>query len=162
MTAQYDLVARHYNLKRILLGYDALYDYDRYAPITVTEDESEYNWTEAREIVSKAYTAFNPRVGEIVARFFDENWIHAALLPNVAASGTANANDGRTDVRSDPRTITANTHANAGLAISASQPLYRQQNAIALWKAAIDKGCDDCRVVRAELGTDRRFRFHDL
>jgi oligoendopeptidase F len=82
VTAQYDLVARHYNLKRILLGYDELYDYDRYAPIPAKGEETEYSWSEAREIVSKAYSAFSPRVGEIVARFFNENWIHAALLPN--------------------------------------------------------------------------------
>ena len=82
VTANYALVARHYNLKRILLGYDELYDYDRYAPIPVKADETEYNWDEARAIVDQAYTAFSPRAGEITRRFFNENWIHAALLPN--------------------------------------------------------------------------------
>jgi len=82
VTAQYSLVARHYHLKRILLGYDQLFDYDRYAPIPVKGSEPEYTWEEARAIVEDAYTAFSPRVGEIVRRFFDENWIHAALLPN--------------------------------------------------------------------------------
>lgn len=82
VTASYDVVARHYNLKRVLLGYDALYDYDRYAPIPVKGEEAEYTWEQARDIVTNAYTAFSPRVGEIVRRFFDENWIHAALLPN--------------------------------------------------------------------------------
>ena len=33
VTSNYDIVARHYELKRALLGYDKLYDYDRYAPL---------------------------------------------------------------------------------------------------------------------------------
>lgn len=82
VTSRYELVARHYKLKRVLLGYDELYDYDRYAPLPVKEDETDYQWAEARTIVEQAYTAFSPRLGEIVGRFFDENWIHAALLPN--------------------------------------------------------------------------------
>ncbi len=82
VTAQYSLVARHYNLKRILLGYDQLFDYDRYAPIPTPDEEAEYNWTQARDIVLNAYTAFSPRVGNIIRRFFDENWIHAPLMPN--------------------------------------------------------------------------------
>jgi outer membrane protein len=59
----------------------------------------------------------------------------SSLLPNVGATGTANANDGRTEVRSDPRTITGNSNANAGFTISAAQPLYRQQSVIALDQA---------------------------
>src|SRR5690606_38819570 len=38
--------------------------------------------SEAREIVQAAYDAFSPRLGGIVRRFFEENWVHAALLPN--------------------------------------------------------------------------------
>ncbi len=82
VTARYELVARHYNLKRVLLGYDELYDYDRYAPIPVKGEESEYSWSEARAIVENAYNAFSPRLGGIVKEFFDGNWIHAALMPN--------------------------------------------------------------------------------
>lgn len=82
VTARYELVARHYQLKRILLGYDELFDYDRYAPLPVKEDETEYTWSQARAIVEKAYTAFNPRVGTIIQRFFDEHWIHAPVLPS--------------------------------------------------------------------------------
>ncbi|MCC6804633.1 MAG: M3 family oligoendopeptidase [Anaerolineae bacterium] len=82
VTSNYALVARHYNLKRVLLGYDELYDYDRYAPIQFTTDERLYDWSEARQIVENAYTAFSPRVGEIMGRFFNENWIHAPVQPN--------------------------------------------------------------------------------
>src|SRR5690606_24251772 len=82
VTSNYDIVARHYRLKRTLLGYDELFDYDRYAPLNIDAVEMEYQWDEARNIVQSAYAAFSPRLGEIVSRFFDENWIHAALLPN--------------------------------------------------------------------------------
>ena len=33
--SRYDLVERYYRLKRKLLGYEELFDYDRYAPVTV-------------------------------------------------------------------------------------------------------------------------------
>jgi len=59
----------------------------------------------------------------------------AALLPNLGASGNATANHSRTDFRSDPRTVTANGFGNAGFTVSASQPLYRQQNVVALSQA---------------------------
>ncbi len=82
VTANYDLVARHYNLKRILLGYDQLFDYDRYAPLPIKAEGDEYTWEQAHQIVVDAYSAFSPRMGEIAQRFFDEQWIHAALMPN--------------------------------------------------------------------------------
>ncbi|MDL1901270.1 M3 family oligoendopeptidase [Anaerolineae bacterium CFX9] len=82
VTSNYDIVAQHYTLKRAILGYDELYDYDRYAPLPIADAGREYSWQEAREIVLNAYYAFSPRMGEIAQRFFDENWIHAALLPN--------------------------------------------------------------------------------
>jgi oligoendopeptidase F len=82
VTSSYDIVARHYKLKRVLLGLDELYDYDRYAPLDVGGDERDYHWTEARDIVQNAYTAFSPEMSAISARFFNENWIHAPALPN--------------------------------------------------------------------------------
>lgn len=82
VTANYDLVARHYRLKRALLGYDELFDYDRYAPLNIENAERDYTWDEARQTVQAAYSRFSPRVGEIVDKFFTDNWIHAQLLPN--------------------------------------------------------------------------------
>lgn len=81
VTGSYDLVARHYDLKRRLLGYDVLYDYDRYAPLPIEAADRPYSWDDARQIVESAYTEFSPDMGRIVARFFDERWIHAALQP---------------------------------------------------------------------------------
>ena len=82
VTSNYDIVARHYDLKRALLGYDELFDYDRYAPLPIEAAERSYTWEEARDIVLSAYRAFSPQMSEIAKRFFDENWIHAAVLPN--------------------------------------------------------------------------------
>src|SRR5450432_3452862 len=79
VTSRYDIVARYYRLKKQLLGYDELYDYDRYAPLE--ESESRYSWNQAREIVVKAYAAFHPQMAEIATKFFDNNWIHAPALP---------------------------------------------------------------------------------
>lgn len=82
VTSNYDIVARHYELKRALLGYDKLYDYDRYAPLPIEAADRRYTWEEARDIVLNAYRAFSPDMAEIAGRFFSENWIHAPALPN--------------------------------------------------------------------------------
>ncbi len=79
VTERYELVARFYELKRRLLGYAELYDYDRYAPIG--QASTRYSWEEARQLVQSAYDAFHPRLGRIVAEFFERRWIDAALVP---------------------------------------------------------------------------------
>jgi oligoendopeptidase F len=77
VTSNYDLVARHYDIKRRLLGYDELYEYDRYAPLNLKESDTFYKWDRARQIVTDAYSAFSPQIGDIAGQFFSENWIHA-------------------------------------------------------------------------------------
>ncbi len=77
VTSRYDLVARFYTLKQELLGLDELYDYDRYAPIG--EADTRYDWSEARSMVLEAYGDFHPQMAETAQRFFDQNWIDAAL-----------------------------------------------------------------------------------
>jgi oligoendopeptidase F len=82
VTGNYEIVARHYRLKRALLGLDELFEYDRYAPLDIKGAERDYSWEEARAMVTNAYEAFSPVMGAATRRFFDENWIHAALMPN--------------------------------------------------------------------------------
>jgi oligoendopeptidase F len=82
VTSNYDLVARHYQLKKALLGYDELTEYDRYAPLPIEAAEREFTWEQARDIVLNAYHAFSPRLSEIAEMFFTQNWIHAPVLPN--------------------------------------------------------------------------------
>jgi oligoendopeptidase F len=81
VTSNYEIVARHYRLKRQLLGLDELTDYDRYAPLPTKQSEQFYSWDEAREVVLKAYDAFTPEFGDIARRFFNEHWIHAPVTP---------------------------------------------------------------------------------
>ncbi|MDE2996275.1 MAG: M3 family oligoendopeptidase [Bacteroidota bacterium] len=73
----YTHVQRFYNIKRRLLGIDQMTEYDRYAPIG--EADRHIDWSTAREMVLSSYTDFHPEMGAITERFFDENWIDAAL-----------------------------------------------------------------------------------
>lgn len=79
VTDKYDLVQRFYKLKRDLLGYDKLYDYDRYAPIL--ETKTRIQWEEARSMVTESYSGFHPEMGQIVTKFFENKWIDAAIRP---------------------------------------------------------------------------------
>lgn len=79
VTGKYDLVQRYYKLKRDLLGYDNLYDYDRYAPLASTQKQ--ISWDEARENVLEAYGNFHPEMKNIAEEFFSKRWIDAAIKP---------------------------------------------------------------------------------
>jgi len=80
VASRYDLVHRYYRLKRRLLDYEELFDYDRYAPVPGLPKKV-FPWGEAQEIVLAAYESFSPRMAEIAGRFFDERWIHAPVMP---------------------------------------------------------------------------------
>ncbi len=73
----YTHVQRFYQIKQRLLGIDSMTEYDRYAPIG--EADRHIDWATAREMVLSSYTEFHPQMGAITERFFDENWIDAAL-----------------------------------------------------------------------------------
>lgn len=79
VTGNYDLVARQYTLKKALLGYDELYDYDRYAPLALKESEAFYTWDEAKAVVLAAFQNFSPQMKDAAQAFFDNNWIHAPV-----------------------------------------------------------------------------------
>lgn len=76
---RYDLVARYYRLKRRLLGYDTLFDYDRYA--SLEEAGGAATWEEAKETVLAAFTGFSGALGDIVHLFFDRRWIDGEMRP---------------------------------------------------------------------------------
>jgi len=78
--ARFDVVRRYYTLKAKLIGLDRLTFYDRFAPIA--EDSAKASWGEAREIVLGAYSDFSAETGEIVERFFRDNWIDAPVREN--------------------------------------------------------------------------------
>ncbi len=77
---RYDIPRRYYILKKELLGYDELFDYDRYAPLPASTEKT-IPWIEGREIVLKAYNDFSPEMKEIAGKFFDGRWIHAPIMP---------------------------------------------------------------------------------
>jgi oligoendopeptidase F len=77
VVGRYELARRWYRLKAGILGLDRLADYDRMA--SVSEVESRYGWAEARSMVLDTYTAFDPTMGQVASRFFDERWIDAPV-----------------------------------------------------------------------------------
>ena len=79
VTGHYSLVQRFYELKRELLGYDELFDYDRYAPLL--QNQKKVGWKEAQNMVLDSYSEFHPEMGRIAGDFFDHNWIDAAIKP---------------------------------------------------------------------------------
>ncbi len=75
--SRYDVPQRYYRLKARLLGLDRLSHFDRFAPLA--EDASSTDWARAREVVTEAYAGFSTETGDIVERFFAENWIDAPV-----------------------------------------------------------------------------------
>lgn len=82
VTGNYALVARQYRLKKALLAYDELYDYDRYAPLQLKASDAFYRWDEARRIVLQAFDGFSIKMKSIAQEFFDGSWIHAPVMQN--------------------------------------------------------------------------------
>jgi oligoendopeptidase F len=75
--SRYDVPQRYYRLKARMLGLERLSHYDRFAP--VAKDTSKTPWDEARALVVEAYADFAPEAGDVVERFFEENWIDAPV-----------------------------------------------------------------------------------
>jgi oligoendopeptidase F len=75
----YPLVQRYYRLKAKLLGIPQLADYDRYAPLG--DAKRNRTWSDARELVLRAYRAFSPELANIASRFFAGDWIDAEVRP---------------------------------------------------------------------------------
>ena len=69
---------RYYKLKANWFGKKTLKYWDRNAPLPF-QSKKKYNWYEAKKIVINAYFDFNPTIGKIVQKFFDESWIHAPV-----------------------------------------------------------------------------------
>ena len=76
----FGLVGKFYAKKREILGYDALYDYDRYAPLR--GDESEFSFEQAKQIVLAAFEKFSPKFKQIALIAFERNWIDAMPAQN--------------------------------------------------------------------------------
>ncbi len=79
---------RYYELKRKWLGLDRMQVWDRNAPLPM-ESERIIGWDEARGMVMDAYSAFDPRMGEIALPFFEKGWIDAEVKPGKAPGAFA-------------------------------------------------------------------------
>tara|TARA_R110002049_G_scaffold140930_9_gene302422 strand:- start:27699 stop:29516 length:1818 start_codon:yes stop_codon:yes gene_type:complete len=79
---------RYYELKRKWLGLDVMQVWDRNAPLPM-EDPKIVDWAQAEKTVMDAYTAFDPRMGELAKPFFSKGWIDAAVKPGKAPGAFA-------------------------------------------------------------------------
>jgi len=73
------LVGRYYELKKKVLGLEVLYDYDRYAPLSLVTEPVSFD--QGRETVLSAFHDFSPKVEEVASLFFENRWIDAAVRP---------------------------------------------------------------------------------
>jgi len=79
VTARYDIVSKYYRLKKEILGFETLYDYDRYAPVPGMS-EAQVDWSQCRKMVLTAFAGFSGEMAEIADQFFEKNWIHAPIM----------------------------------------------------------------------------------
>ncbi|MEP3686922.1 MAG: M3 family oligoendopeptidase [Sulfitobacter dubius] len=79
---------RYYELKRKWLGLDVMQVWDRNAPLPM-EDPKIVDWAQAEDIVMEAYSAFDPRMGDIAKPFFTKGWIDAGVKPGKAPGAFA-------------------------------------------------------------------------
>ena len=79
---------RYYELKRKWLGLDRMQVWDRNAPLPI-EDKKTVDWDSARDIVMEAYSAFDPRMGDLAEPFFSKGWIDAGVKPGKAPGAFA-------------------------------------------------------------------------
>lgn len=73
-----NLSHKYYFLKAKALGKDKLKYYDRNAPLNL-DNVCSFSYKEAKDIVLKSYSDFHPTFGEIVKKFFDNNWIDSEM-----------------------------------------------------------------------------------
>lgn len=74
------LAHRYYGLKAKWMGLEKLEHWDRNAPLPGTEDRK-IAWDEAKSIVQKAYTEFDPRMGAVINTFLTSPWIDVPSAP---------------------------------------------------------------------------------
>ncbi len=79
---------RYYELKRKWMGLDRMQVWDRNAPLPI-EAKRIIDWPTARSMVTDAYAAFDPRMGELAQPFFDKGWIDAEVKPGKAPGAFA-------------------------------------------------------------------------
>lgn len=79
---------RYYRLKAKWFGVPQLDFWDRNAPLPHAATRAT-PWGEARDTVLDAYRHFSPRMADIAVRFFESDWIDAAMRPGKAPGAFA-------------------------------------------------------------------------
>ncbi len=89
-----NLSHRYYALKAKWFKKKYLMYWDRNAPLPFQSTKI-FSWKEAKNTVVDAYSEFNSNIGNIVKKFFDEEWIHAPILegksPGAFAASTVSS-----------------------------------------------------------------------
>ena len=75
-----ELAHRYYGLKARWLKHEHLDYWDRNAPLP-GDDNRQYGWGEAQDMVLGAFGRFEPKMAEIALRFFENAWIDASPRP---------------------------------------------------------------------------------
>ena len=79
---------RYYALKSKWMGLEKLEMWDRNAPLP-DDDDTLISWDKARDIVLESYAGFDNRLSQIIAPFFDNDWIDAEVKPGKAPGAFA-------------------------------------------------------------------------
>ena len=117
----YPTVQRYYGLKQRLLGYEELYDYDRYAPIAA--EAPKLDWESCKRIVRDGYASFSAEAAQIVGKFFAGNWIDAELRSGQARRGVQRQrSDARAPVHSHQLHRQASGRDDRGPRVGARHP----------------------------------------
>ncbi len=79
-----DIAHRYYQLKAGWMGLDKLPWWDRNAPLP-GDDDRQFNWSDARQIVTDAFAGFDQPMADVAQQFFDCNWIDAEVRKGKAS-----------------------------------------------------------------------------
>ncbi len=141
--ARNEIPRRWYRLKAKLLGVERLADYDRMA--SVSDDEVNFPFARAREIVLDCYSSFSGELGDVARRFFEDRRIDAPVrpgkrggafcasaVPTVAPYVLLNYTSKRRDVLTLAHELGHGVH----FALAARQGIYHQSTPLTLAETA--------------------------
>ena len=76
---------KYYELKKKLLGFEKMYQYDRLAPIVPEAGDRKYSYDEAKQIVLKAVEPLGKEYTSVLKNGFESNWAHVYPKENKAS-----------------------------------------------------------------------------
>ena len=79
----YKISKKFYKAKAELLGYEKLYEWDRYSRVFEKNDK-EYSWQEAKDIIKRSFSQFSQKFENTAQKFFDREWVDAEITDSKA------------------------------------------------------------------------------